>query len=212
VSPVNDGIDTYLALTTPRDATPYLGPETISLELTCTNRSLPAQLRIGYLNVATASSPTVARFSNLLPVTKPARPPIGSELHWRLISHLSLGHGSLATANALRSLLGLYNFQARGDYPLARANALRLDSIRDIQSAAARRFIQGAPVRGQRTMLELDEGGFAGVGDLFLFGCILDELFANNLTLNSFNELSVRSFPSRMEYRWPARSGSQPLL
>ena len=211
-SPINDGIDTYLALATPRDVSPYLGPETISLELTCTNRSLPSQLRLGDLNVPTATSPTIARFSNLLPVTKSARPPLGSELHWRLLSHLSLGHGSLAAPDSLRSLLGLYNFQVQGDYPLARANALRLDSIRGVQCAAARRFLQGAPVRGQRTVVELDESGFAGPGDLFLFGWILDELFANNLTLNSFNELSVRFFPSRMEYSWPARSGSQPLL
>jgi len=211
-SPVNDGIDTYLALATPRDASPYLGPETLSLELTCTNRSLPSQLRIGDLSVPTASSPTIARFSNLLPVAKPARPPLGSELHWRLLSHLSLGHRSLATPDALRSLLGLYNFQVQGDYPLARANALRLDSIRGVQSSAARRFLLVAPVRGQKTVVELDESGFAGPGDLFLFGWILDELFANNLTLNSFNELSVRFFPSRMEYTWPARSGSQPLL
>ncbi len=211
-SPVNDGIDTYLALATPRDVSPYLGQETLSIELTCTNRSLPSQLRVGDLSVPTASSPAIARFSNLLPVTKPVRPPLGSELHWRLLSHLSLGHGSLATPNALRSLLSLYNFQIQGDYPLARANALRLDSIRGVQSAPARRFLQGAPVRGQRTTVELDERGFAGPGDLFLFGWILDELFADNLTLNSFHELSVQLFPSRTEYRWPARSGSQPLL
>jgi len=61
-------------------------------------------------------------------------------------------------------------------------------------------------------VVELDESGFAGPGDLFLFGWVLDELFADNLTLNAFNELSVRFFPSRMEYSWPARSGSQPLL
>lgn len=211
-SPINDGIDTYLALATPRDVSPYLGAETLSLELTCTNRSLPSQLRLGDLKVPTASSPTIARFSNLGPVTKPARPPLGSELHWRLLSHLSLGHGSLASPDALRSLLSLYNFQAQSDYPLARANALRLDSIRAVNSAAARRFLQGAPVRGQRTVVELDESGFAGPGDLFLFGWVLDELFADNLTLNAFNELSVRFFPSRMEYSWPARSGSQPLL
>ncbi len=211
-SPINDGIDAYLALVTPRDVSPNLEPETLSLELTCTNRSLPSQLRIGDLSVPTATSPTIARFSNLLPVSKPARPPLGSELHWRLLSHLSLGHRSLAKPEALRALLSLYNFQIQGDYPMARANALRLDSIRGVQCTEARRFLQGAPVRGQRTVVELDEAGFAGPGDLFLFGWILDELFANNLTLNSFNELSVRFFPSRMEYGWPARSGSQPLL
>jgi type VI secretion system protein ImpG len=50
------------------------------------------------------------------------------------------------------------------------------------------------------------------VGEAFLFGCVLDELFASHASLNSFNELRVRLHPSKTVLRWPARSGSQPIL
>jgi type VI secretion system protein ImpG len=211
-SPVDEGLDSFLSLAAARDAPPRLGEEVLSLDITCTKRSLPAQLRIGDLRVPTGRSPTVAEFTNLLPVTKPLRPPLGTELHWRLLSHLSINHGSLAEVGTLQALLGLYNFQSQGDYPTARANGLRVSSIRAIRSAPLRRFIGGAPVRGQRTNLELDEAGFASRGDLFIFGWVLDELFSATLTINSFHQLSVSIFPAQLEYKWPPRSGTQPLL
>ncbi|HXN40241.1 MAG TPA: type VI secretion system baseplate subunit TssF, partial [Myxococcaceae bacterium] len=210
-SPINDGLDTFLAFAAPRDLPPQLSEETVSLRLTCTNRSLPGQLSVGDLSVPTATSPTLARFSNIVPVTKPLRPPLGHELHWRLLSHLSLTYGSIANTDALRALLGLYNFETERDHPSASANAVRLESIRSVSSLPVRRFLQGAPIRGQKTAIELLEKGFAP-GDLFLFGCVLDELFAAHLTLNSFHELSVSSFPSKVEYTWALRSGSQPLV
>jgi type VI secretion system protein ImpG len=82
-----------------------------------------------------------------------------------------------------------------------------------LEQSEARRF--GAFCRArryERTTIELEEAGFAGPGDLFLFGCILDDLFAAHLTLNSFHELSVSSLPSQTEYTWTPRSGSQPLV
>lgn len=211
-SPIDDGLDTFLSLGSPRDVRPSLDEEVLSIALTCTNRSLPGELRVGDLNAATSTSPPLARFTNLVPVTKPLRPPLGTELHWRLLSHLALTQRSLGQVETLRALLGLYNFQSHGDYPTARANNLRLNSIRAIHSSPIRRFIEGSPARGQRTMLELDERGFASLGDLFIFGWILDELLTATLTINSFQELAVQVSPSRMEYLWPAKSGTQPIL
>ncbi len=212
LSPVNDGIDTYLSIGTPGQTTPELAEETLSIELTCTNRSLPARLQLGDVSQPTATSPTVATFKNIVPVTKPVRPPLGSELHWRLVSHLALNHRSLGDAEALRAVLLQYNVQALADHPVGRANQLRIDAVRQVEMAPARRFVERAPVRGTRTVVQLEEAHFAGVGDAFLFGAVLDELFARNVTLNSFNELTVRLQPSNLELTWPPRSGTAPIL
>lgn len=212
LSPLDDGFDTYLSLELPQGVQPAAGPETLSVDLTCTNRSLAARLQLGDVSVPTAASPTVARFRNVVPVSKPARPPLGSELHWRLLSHLALQQRSLTDPGALRALLGLYNFQVGVDHPAARANQLRVEAIGQVSAAPARRALGGVPVRGARTLVELEESRFAGPGDAFLFGAVIDELLAASVTLNSFNELAVRLQPSNMEYTWPARNGSQPLL
>ena len=127
-------------------------------------------------------------------------------------SHLAINQHSLADADVLRRLLELYNFHALTDDLTGRANRLRINAVRKVEVRACTRFLQGAPVRGNRTLLELDGTSFMGIGDAFLFGCILDELFASNVTLNAFNELALRVQPSQMEYAWLPRNGTQMLL
>ena len=211
-SPIDDGIDTFLSLSTPRDVAPGAVEETISVELVCTNRSAPGQLRVGDISVPTPGSPTVARFKNIAPVTKPVRPPFGSSLHWRLLSHLAVNQRSLADPTVLRSALDLYNFQGVVDRQAGRANRLRTEAIRAVKLRAVERHIHGVPIRGIGTTLELDEANFSGEGDVFLFGSVLDELFANHVSLNSFNELVLKLQPSQAEYAWPAKNGRQAIL
>lgn len=208
LSPIDDWVDTYLSIGTPADVVSQdLTEETLSLELTCTNRSLPTRLQVGDICAATASSPTIAKFRNIVAVTRPLRPPLGAELQWRLLSHLSLNQRSLLDAEALRSLLEIYNFQSGADEPTARANQLRAESIRGVDSQPCTRFLQGAPVRGRQVRVDASESGYAGVGDAFLMGAVLDELFATHVTLNAFAELTLRLQPSQLEFRWPPRSG-----
>ncbi|WP_164001259.1 type VI secretion system baseplate subunit TssF [Pyxidicoccus caerfyrddinensis] len=212
-SPLDDGIDTYITLETPRNVAPVLGSEeALSIDLTCTNRSLPSRLQVGDLTASTAASPTQAKFKNISPVSRPARAPLGSELHWRLLSHLAINQHSLADAAALRRLMDLYNFHSLTDNLAARASRLRINAIRAVETKPVTRFLEGAPLRGHKTRVDMDEENFMGVGDSFLFGCILEELLASHVTINSFNELSIRLHPSQTEYTWLPRNGTQTLL
>lgn len=208
---LDDGIDTYVSLVTARDAGPLPAQEVLSLELTCTNRSLAGQLKLGDISVPTQTSPTFARFRNILPVTKPVRPPLGSELHWRLLSHLAANRAPLSV-ETLRTLLDVYNFQAAADQHAGRANRLRIEGIRAVEPTAARRILDGAPVRGARVAMELEEAQFASAGDAFLFGGVLDELLASRIGINSFAELNVKLEPSHREFSWSPRNGMRALL
>jgi type VI secretion system protein ImpG len=211
LSPVDDWVDTYLSIGTPADVSPELGEETLSLDVTCTNRALPTRLQIGDISAATPTSPTIAKFKNIVAVTRPVRPPLGQEVHWRLLSHLALNQRSLMDAQALRALLELYNFQEGADEPVARANQLRAESIRGVESRPVTRFLEGAPVRGRQVTVDVGEAGFAGAGDAFLMGAVLAELFASHVTLNAFTELSLRLQPSQAEFRWLPRSGTRTI-
>jgi type VI secretion system protein ImpG len=212
LSPVDGGLDTFISVAQPFDASSMLQPSVLSLELTATNRALPERVKLGEVSQPTATSPTQARFRNIVPVSHPVRPPLGSELHWRLIAHLAANRASIATAEGLRALLGLYNLQVLSDQQTGRANQLRVESIREVQAALSRRLIGGAPARGTRVALQVDEGGFAGPGDAFLFGCAVDDLLAAQAGLSSFVELALRLEPSQREYAWPPRNGQKALL
>jgi type VI secretion system protein ImpG len=203
------GAETLLSLVTPGGAAPV---ETVAVELTCTNRRLPGRLGVGEINVPTATSPAFVTFTNLTRVTPSVPPPLGEGLHWRLISHLTLNHLPMASADALRGVLELYNAQARVDRQAAAAHRLRLDSIREVRAHSVDHLFKGVPVRGSEVEVTLDEEGFAGDGDIALFGRILSELFALLSTLNAFTRLTVRGARHGEIYQWPPRLGQQTLL
>lgn len=210
-SVLDGGTDVYLSVLTPRGVEP--APEEIlSVELTCTNRALPGQLRLGDVSVATQTSPTVARFRNIAPVTTPVRPPLEDHLQWRLVSHLAAGRSTICRRDALRALLEAYDFPSLLDQQAGRANRLRIDGLRAVEAEEARRLLGGAVVRGTRVRLTLDEHHFAGPGDAFLFGSVLDDLLGALAPVNAFSELTVRIEPSSREYAWTPRNGTLPLL
>ena len=211
-SPIDDGLDTYLTVLTPADVEPDFEEETLSIDLVASNRSLPSELRAGDISVPTPRSPTIARFKNITQVTRPVRPPIGGELHWRLVAHLALNVRTIANTESLRSLLSLYNFHEEADQQLGRQNRLRVESIREVEVRAARRLIERIPVRGQHTTVEVDQAAFASEGDVFAFGSALDWLFATETPLNSFHQLSMRLHPSGAQMQWPPRTGTQPIF
>jgi type VI secretion system protein ImpG len=212
ISPLDSGMDTLLSTVTPRGAPPDDMDDVLSMEITCTNRLLPTRIRTGEISVATPLSPTTARFRNIMPVSPSVRPPLGGELSWRLLSHLALSQRSLSEPGLLRGLLGLYNLQALEGHADGQVNQRRVEAIQDVETRPVRRVIEGSPIRGAATRVRVEEGGFAGRGDAFLFGCVLDELLASYLAINDVHELKLHLDPSQTELTWVPRSGQRPIL
>jgi len=186
--------------------------ETVSLELTCTNRRLAEGLKPGDVSQHAESSPQFAEFRSLLPVTASVLPPLGVGFHWRLISHLALNRVSLTSPETLRGILSLYNFHALYDRQAARASQLRLEAITSVVARPAERLFRGTPVRGIHTQIELREDGFASEGELFLFAGVLEEFLALYATLNAFTQLTVRGGQRGEVYAWPPRMARQFIL
>jgi type VI secretion system protein ImpG len=211
-SPIDDAMDVYLSIMTPRGVAPSEAEEVLSIDLVATNRKLPAELQIGEISVTPRGVSSPAPLRNITPVTVPSRPVLGDELHWRLLSHLGLSRSSIADVSVLRATLALYNFQRLVSDTAGRANELRVEALRKAVAVPMTRLLEGAPVRGARLELEVDEARLGNAGEAFLFGCVLDELFAGHVALNSLTELAMTLHPSKMEFRWPARNGQRTIL
>ncbi len=205
------GTETFIAFVSQQEEHILPPAETVSVDLTCTNRNLPEQLRINDICEATADSPEYSTFRNITRVTPSVRPPMDQGLHWRLLSHLALNYLSLVDVASLRSILEIYNFPALYDRQAARANQLRLDAIQAIRSKPMEWLFRGAPVRGTSVELDLLETNFSGEGDLYLFSAILNELFALYSSINSFSRLTVRGVKQGEVYQWAPRLGNQIL-
>ncbi len=186
--------------------------EAVSVTLTCSNRQLPTKLGKGDICVATDTSPSFARFSNITEPSHPLRPVLDGSLLWTLISNLSLNYLSLLSRDAICSIIRAYDFKALVDRQAERVTRMRLDGISSIQSGPTERIVRGLPVRGLKTELVLDQQYFGSEGDLYLFGTVLNHFFALYASINSFHELVVINAHNKERYTWDIQSGQQPLI
>ena len=209
---VGHGTDVYLSFVSLDNTIAIPKAETISVELTCTNRHLPERLNVGDIQVPTADSPEFAQFQNIKKPTSSVHPPLDGGLHWKLISHLSLNFISLMDIDALRGIMELYNFQVYYDQQAARENEQRLAGLKTVENRPAEWIYHGAPIRGRAIDMDMDEDNFAGEGDMYLFAEILSEFFSLYATINSFSQLTVRGVRRGEVYQWPRRLGQQIIL
>ena len=203
------GTDTYVSFTAPAETGKLPENETISLDVTCTNRHLPGELRAGDIKEPTDTSPPGVAFRNIIKPTVTIPPPLGKELHWRLISHLSLNYTSLLDATRLKELLWVYDFLQHNSVQEAQARQRMLDGIKSVSSRYKERIVRGAPIRGVQVRVELDDDHFAGEGDAFLFAVVLDRFLGLYVTLNAFSQLDVEFLRTGQRHAFPPRWGDQ---
>ncbi|MBI5520505.1 MAG: type VI secretion system baseplate subunit TssF [Desulfovibrio sp.] len=211
LSPLGGNAELHLSVAYPgAQETPR--QETLSIDILCTNASLPETLRAGDVRLPTETSPELAEFTSIRPPTAPVQPPLGKNMLWRLLSHMYLNYLSMATADNLRSMLKLYIFTETRDRVAVLANTRRVEGIAGLTVKAAERFVKGRVARGQDITLVLDRQGFAGEGDMFLFGSVLDVFLGNYAAVNSFTRLTAEDTLRKERFAWPERLGDRPLL
>lgn len=188
--------------------------DTISLELTCSNRDLPSYLAHGVqggdLNMEGGGP---ARSIALLrKPTRPVRFERGRGAQWRLISHLALNHLSLSQSGlpALKEMLRLY------DIARSRVSAAQIEGITALEHRPASAWLPGrhftSVVRGVEIRLSVEEAAFVGHG-IATFARVLDHFFGLYVHANSFTQLTLLASDSGEELiRCEPRSGDSTLV
>lgn len=203
----DEGTETYISFVQHTDESVVPQRETISMELTCTNRMLPRELRVGDICIHADNTPGAVNFTNITSVIPSFNPPLEGNILWRLLSNMSLNYVSLTDISALRALLSAYDFRAPNDRPRARILEKTLQGMVRIHCTETDRIHRGLPVRGVQTHLVLDQRAFSCEGAMYLFGSVLNEFFALYATVNSFHQLMVEEESKGETYTWPARLG-----
>jgi len=215
--PDDDGTEIFMSLVDMKFDPRLPAVNVLNVRTTCTNRDLPARLPFGGKENDFDVEGT-ALLSGVRCLTKPTaaiRPPQRRYAQWRLISHLNLNYLSLVDSgndvpDALQEILHLYNFD---DSSATRKQIL---GIKSVESKKAVRQVGGRVgtgfVRGLQTTITFDEEEYVGSG-LYLFACVLDRFMALYASINSFNQLEIRSIQRDEPIKlFRPRAGEQELL
>ena len=172
--------------------------ESLSLTLTGTNGQLPRRaLQSTVLDTAIITSSTRVGVRNLCAPTLPCYPPDRDRFHWRVLSHLGSNFLSMMdNAEVLRGTLALYEWTG------SEMNRRRLEAIVAVSHSESERFEQGFLLRGVQIEVTLDSQGFAGHGDICLFGEMLSHFFALYTDIYLFNRLIIILQPTGERLEW----------
>jgi type VI secretion system protein ImpG len=215
--PEDEGTEIYLSLVDSSFNPRVPATEVVNIKTTCTNRDLPARLPFGGRDndFETEGTAVLSRVRCLTKPTETIRPPMRRAAHWRLISHLNLNYLSLVdnvvgAPVAMQEILQLYNFN---DSSVTRKQILGITDIdtRRVVRQIGERIGTGF-VRGIETTVEFDEEQFVG-SSTFLFACVLERFLGLYVSLNSFNQLVVKTKQREgILRRFEPRAGEQILL
>jgi len=190
---------------------------TINVETTCLNRDRPHRISFGegHASLRLSKGGPLEQINCLSGRPTPTyRPALKHGAMWRLVSHLSLNHLSLADyeegADALREILKLYDFTDSAE------TRMMIDGIESVRS----RRVVGRPrgdtlggfCRGIELTVHFDEDCFAGSG-VFLFAGVLERFLGLYCSINSFSRLIATTNKREGELRrWSPRAGETVLL
>ena len=224
--PQPDGVtdaatDIWLALVDDAGGPVSVADLTVHTRALCTNRNLPARLPFAVgrprLTLPEGQGP-IGTIKCLTRPTRPLRTMPGRGNAWRIISHLSLNHLSLADAGdgrapqALREMLRLYLLDDLDDYEQKQRWIQGIIGVSS-RRVAARVGDRGGVCQGVEIRLELDEERFSDKA-AYLFCSVLERFLGAWVNINSFTRLvaSSRERESRREqWMWPPRAGGRTL-
>ena len=164
--------------------------ETLSINLTCTNGTLTKILSAGDITQPTDSSPENLTFTNLIPPSAFLFPVYDQSLLWNFQSLLALNLLQLLDKNNLQHVFKLYIYEKGENYHI---NMSRVKGIENIVVNKTRRLYLGEMITGSHITLICDPDFFRCIGDLYLFGCVLDVFFGLNAPINTFTLLHLQN-------------------
>jgi type VI secretion system protein ImpG len=210
-SPVHAGFNLHLSVAFPQGS-PLPEAETLSIELSCSNGTLPEGLHVGDISLLSSGFPDTVSVRNITPVTPGTFPPLEMDLAERFTTHLFLTSLSLASADTLRSLLELYVFTGNRSKASVAASRKRVAGIEEVTALPCDRWVRGMLLGGREVRVKARKDHFGGPGDLYLFGCVLERFIAQCAEPNTFTLLTLDETLKGGGYQWAPRLGRQPLL
>lgn len=209
---IGNGVDHYISFVPRVDGPSLPETETVSLQLLCSDGERATKLRIGSVNSPTSSTPAKLQITNITPILSEVPPPLDDRILWTFIASLARNFASLVDVDALRTVVGAYDFRANIDRQAAQQRDLYLKSFQRFERKGIDIISNGRPVRAYGLTLSVAEDLMGGEGEMYFFGSILDKFLKSYAGINSMHQFTIRGVDSNISYRWSAKWGEAPSL
>jgi len=211
------GTEVQLSLVDPKNAPVSENLRQLAVDTLCCNRDLPLMMPLGK-SKTDFTIETGAPCESVRCVgepTRPASPLSEGDVSWDLIHQLSINFlginddESSSALTKLKTLLGL--MMNKKDH----AQTKQVDGIIDLKTRQiTSRLPFPGPIcfgRGVAIEITVDELAYEG-NSVFMLGMILDQFFAQYVSINSFTQLVLNSSDRGEIYRWPIRIGLRSAI
>jgi type VI secretion system protein ImpG len=206
------GTEVHLSIVDPKNAPFAESLRQLSIDTLCCNRDLPLMMPLGK-GKTDFTIDTGAPCESVRCVGEPTRPnsPLSEgNVAWDLINQLSINFlgitddESTSALTKLKTLLGL--MMNKNDH----AQTKQIDGIIALKTKqVTSRLPFAGPIcfgRGVEIQISVDELAYEG-NSIFMLGMILDQFFAQYVSINSFTQLVLNSSDRGEIHRWPIRIG-----
>ena len=140
----------------------------VKVRVLANNGMLPRMaLRESTLTVLASAADGVGRVCNLTQPTMPLYPPRDTLYQWQIVSHFCRHEFNVMDTDVLRRILALYDWTRQDDI------ARRITAVRQVWLEPQQVVRKGYMQRVFGIHVEIDPAGFAGPGDVVLFGDVL---------------------------------------
>lgn len=194
--------DLYISINGIASPSYEMNEESLSIEILCTNGNLPREeLDEGGICRPGRDFPESVSFKNIIRPMASKAPPSDQDYLWSFIAQLGALYSSFSTAESLKSILKLYNWNQ------SETNSMKIEAIKAVSLNPVDMVYFESIVRGIRFTIQIDETTYPDSDDICLYGEVLKEFLSNHISINTFLELVIILKPSEKKIHWNSIRG-----
>lgn len=169
-------------------------------------------IRAGEIDTGGENVDSSLSISNLVAVSPCYPAKIKSQVHWSVISALSLSPFYFSDIEKVRHILSTFNFYPDENKPLSEKIVRHIDGLTSIEAVSIDRLEKGYPRRGMRLAVTLCEQHYVNQGEMYRFAIVLHHLFSVWQTENSFIEMDVINQQTQVRWHLGRVKGQRKLM
>ena len=119
---------------------------------------------------------------------------------------------SIVNLKNLKELLKIYLPNDDQDRPRLVSNQKRIEGIVAISNTPVDRISRGRIMRGQQIDMSVDVQQFTGLGDVYLFGALMDSFFSSYSSMNIFTQFNLKEVNTGVTFKGAPKIGNRTLI